>query len=211
LLAALGSGALEQLADDAKALSPLLWLPFAAGLVASGARGWTSWPLVVAGAFTVLPLALNPSPRYAVPLIPLLLPWVGSGVVDLGRRLGRGRAAVAAAAALGVALVVQALWVSKPFDVACSREVSGTVLERYGEGQALVAVDGRFAYGARGRALVPRSTAPEEALALARRHRARLWLTRPAWIKPPWQPPPDARAVARPCGGTFVLFELGEG
>jgi 4-amino-4-deoxy-L-arabinose transferase-like glycosyltransferase len=206
IAAALASGAVLQLAYDAKALSPFLWLPFGVGLVASGVRGWRSWPLVVAGAFTALPLALNPSPRYAVPLLPLLLPWVGSGLVVLGRRLQRAR--LAAAAALGVALVVQALWISKPLDAACSREVSRTVLERYGPGQALVAVDGRFAYGARGRALVPRSTAPDEALALAERHGARLWLTRPAWIRPPWQPPPDARVVARPCGGTFVLFEL---
>jgi len=99
--------------------------------------------------------------------------------------------------------------VSHPFDAACSREVSRVVLERYGPGQALVAVDGRFAYGARGRALVPPTTDPADALALARRSGARLWLTRPAWIRPPWTPPADARAVARPCGGTFVLFELG--
>jgi hypothetical protein len=206
MIAALATGALRQLAYDAKALSPLLWLPFGAGLIATGVRGWTSWPLVVAGAFTALPLALNPSPRYAVPLLPLLLPWVGSGLVALGQRIARAR--LAAGGALGVALVVQALWISKPFDAACSREVSRTVLERYGAGQKLVAVDGRFAYGARGRALVPRSTRPEDALALAQRHGARLWLTRPAWIKRPWQPPPGARAVARPCGGTFVLFEL---
>jgi hypothetical protein len=82
------------------------------------------------------------------------------------------------------------------------------IVERYGTGQALVAVDGRFAYGARGRALVPRSTRPEDALALAQRHGARLWLTRPAWIRAPWQPPPGARAAARPCRGAFVLFEL---
>src|SRR5438034_925856 len=47
------------------------------------------------------------------------------------------------------------------------------------------------------------------ALPLARRSGARLWLTRPAWIRPPWTPPADAYAVARPCGGTFVLFEVG--
>src|SRR5207302_1644268 len=91
-------------------------------------------------------------------------------------------------AALGVALVVQALWVSHPLDAACSREVSRLVLERYGPGQALVAVDGRFAYGARGRALVPPTTDPEDALALARRRGARLWLTPPAWVRPPWTP-----------------------
>jgi hypothetical protein len=206
LLGALGAGALRQLAYDAKALSFLLWVPFGAGLMTAGARGWASWPLVVAGAFTALPLALNPSPRYAVPLIPLLLPWVGSGLVALGRWLGRGHRP--AAVALGVALLVQALWVSNRFDAVCSREVSREVLERYGAGQALVAVDGRFAYGARGRALVPRSTAPDDALALAREHGARLWLTRPRWIRPPWHPPANARPVARPCGGTFVLFEL---
>jgi len=99
--------------------------------------------------------------------------------------------------------------VSHPLDAACSREVSQLVLERYGPGQALVAVDGRFAYGAHGRALVPPTTDPEAALALARRSGARLWLTRPAWIRPPWTPPADAYAVARPCGGTFVLFEVG--
>jgi len=142
-----------------------------------------------------------------VPLVPLLLPATAAGLLALGERLGRH--ARLATAALGSALVVQALWVSHPLDAACSREVSQLVLERYGPGQALVAVDGRFAYGAHGRALVPPTTDPEAALALARRSGARLWLTRPAWIRPPWTPPADARAVARPCGGTFVLFEVG--
>jgi hypothetical protein len=196
----------EQLLHDAKALSPLLWLPFGAGLLAVSIRAAVAWPLAVVAWLTAV-IALNPSPRYAVPLVPLLLLAVAGGLLTIGRRVGR-RAPVAAAG-LGIALVVQGLWVSHPFDVACSREVAGLVLERYGPGQALVAVDGRFAYRARGLALVPASTDPGEALALARRRGARLWLTRPAWIRPPWTAPPDVRAVARPCGGTFVLFEVG--
>src|SRR5439155_21922 len=63
--------------------------------------------------------------------------------------------------------------------------------------------------GLRDRAPVRPTPDREEALAPPRRSGARLWLTRPAWIRPPWAPPADARAVARPCGGTFVLFELG--
>jgi len=197
-------GAGRQVAYDAKALGPLLWVPFVVGLrVATGAG---RWPLAVAGWFTALPLAINPSPRYAVPLLPLLLPWAGAGIAALGERLGRH--ARPAGVALGVGLVAQALWVSHPFDAACSREVSALVLGRYGPGQALVAVDGRFAYGARGKAIVPRSTDPAEALSLARRHGAHLWLTRPAWIAPPWAAPADVRPVARPCRGAFVLFEL---
>jgi len=192
------------LARDATELGPLLAIPFVLGV---GAARETRRPLVVAAWFTALPLALNPSPRYAVPLVPLLLPATAAGLLALGERLGRH--ARIATAALGAALVVQALWVSHPFDAACSREVSRLVLERYGPGQALVALDGRFAYGARGRALVPPTTDPDAALALARRSEARLWLTRPAWIRPPWTPPADVRAVARPCGGTFVLFEVG--
>ena len=204
MLARLRAGVARQVLYDATALGPLCAIPFVLGLrTARGSR----WPLAVAAWFTALPLALNPSPRYAVPLVPLFLPATAVGLVALGERLGRH--ARVAAAALGVALVVQALWVSHPFDAVCSREVSRVVLERYGPGQALVAVDGRFAYGARGRALVPPTTDPADALALARRSGARLWLTRPAWIRPPWTPPADARAVARPCGGTFVLFELG--
>src|SRR5437867_5399362 len=62
------AGAGRQLADDAKALGPLLWLPFAFGLFGGRPRGEQVWPLLVAGAFTALPLAINPSPRYAVPL-----------------------------------------------------------------------------------------------------------------------------------------------
>ena len=112
------------------------------------------------------------------------------------------------AAALAAGLVVQALWISHPFDAACAREVQELLLERYGPGESLVAVDGRFAYRAHGRPVVPRTTAPDDALALARRESARLWLTRPSWLPPDWRPPPDARPVARPCGGTFVLFEL---
>src|SRR5439155_513883 len=80
---------------------------------------------------------------YAVPLVPLLLPATAAGLLALGERLGRH--ARVATAALGVALVVQALWVSHPFDAACSREVSRLVLQRYGPGQALGAVDRRFA------------------------------------------------------------------
>jgi len=201
LLARLAGGGARQVLYDATALGPPCLVPFVLGI------GAARWPLAVAAWFTALPLALNPSPRYAVPLVPLFLPATAAGLLALGERLGR-RARVAAIA-LGMTLVVQALWVSHPFDAACSREVSRLVLEHYGPGQALVAVDGRFAYGARGRALVPPTTDPEDALALARRRGARLWLTRPAWIRPPWAPPADARAVARPCSGTFVLFELG--
>jgi len=204
LLARMAEGVARQVLYDATALGPLLVIPFLLGV---GAARETRGPLAVAAWFTALPLALNPSPRYAVPLVPLLLPATAAGLLALGERLGRH--ARVATAALGVALVVQALWVSHPFDAACSREVSQLVLERYGPGQALVAVDGRFAYGARGRALVPPTTDPDDALALARRSGARLWLTRPAWIRPPWTPPADAHAVARPCGGTFVLFEVG--
>jgi len=209
LVASVARGAVEQTLDDAKALSPFLWPAFAAGVASASARAAVGWPLVVAASFTALPLALNPSPRYAVPLVPLLLPAVAAGLVALAARLGRR--AQAAGAALGVALVVQALWVSNPFDAACSREVGDLLVSRYGTGQALVAVDGRFAYRARGRALVPRTTAPDEALALAREKNARLWLTRPAWLGRAWTPPPDVRPVARPCGGTFVLFEVSEG
>jgi hypothetical protein len=200
-------GGLEQVWHDAVALGPLLWVPFAAGVAASPPAGVGAWPLALVASFSLLPLALDPSPRYAVPLVPLMLPWVGAGLVALGRPLGRR--AVPAAAVLAGALIVQALWVSHPFDETCSREVSRLLLDRYGAGQTVVAVDGRFAYGARGRSIVPRTTDPAAALELAHRHHARLWLTRPDWIRPPWTPPPDARAVARPCGGAFVLFELG--
>jgi hypothetical protein len=202
-------GGAEQMADDLKALGVLLWVPFAVGLAVAPPARATALPVVVVGSFTLLPLALNPSPRYAVPLVALLLPWTAVGLLHLGTRLGRR--APLAAAALGVVLSIQGLWISHPFDLACSREVSGLILERYGPGQALVAVDGRFAYGAQGRALVPAATDPGAALALARRKGARLWLTRASWIRPPWQPPAQARAVARPCGGTFVLFELDGG
>jgi len=203
VLGEVARGAVVQTWEDATALGPLLAVPFAAGLVAGPVVGW---PLVVALAFTVLPLALDPSPRYAVPLVPLLLPTTAVGLLRLGDRLGSRRRL--ATAVLGVALVVQALWVSHPLDAACSREVSALILDRYGPGQSLVAVDGRFAYGARGVALVPPDTGPEAALSLARRRGARLWLTRPAWITPPWEPPPGVHPVARPCGNTFVLFEL---
>src|SRR5207253_10421915 len=115
------------------------------------ARG-TRGPFAVAAWFTALPLALNPSPRYAVPLVPLLLPAAAAGLLALGERLGRH--ARLAMAALGVALVVQALWVSHPPDAACSPELSRLVLERYGPGPARVAVDGRLAARAAARPLL---------------------------------------------------------
>src|SRR5256712_2866295 len=199
LLVRMAKGVARQVLYDTTELGPLLVIPFVLGV---GAARETRRPLVVAAWFTALPLALNPSPRYAVPLVPLLLPATAAGLLTLGQRLGRH--ARIATAALGAALVVQALWVSHPFDAACSREVSRLALARSGPGQALVALDGRFAYGARGRALVPPTTDPDAALALARPSEARPWLTRPAWIRPPWTPPADVRAVARPCGGTVV-------
>jgi len=205
LLARTLVGGATQLVYDAKALGVLLAVPFVVGLAGAAGRA-TVGPLLVAACFTALPLALNPSPRYAVPLVPLLLPSTAAGLLALGERLGRRARPVAAALAAG--LVVQALWISHPFDAACAREVQELLLERYGPGESLVAVDGRFAYRAHGRPVVPRTTAPDDALALARRESARLWLTRPSWLPPDWRPPPDARPVARPCGGTFVLFEL---
>ena len=205
LLARTLVGGATQLVYDAKALGVLLAVPFVVGLAGAAGRA-TVGPLLVAACFTALPLALNPSPRYAVPLVPLLLPSTAAGLLALGERLGRHARPVAAALVAG--LVVQALWISHPFDAACAREVQELLLERYGPGESLVAVDGRFAYRAHGRPVVPRTTAPDDALALARRESARLWLTRPSWLPPDWRPPPDARPVARPCGGTFVLFEL---
>jgi hypothetical protein len=53
---------------------------------------------------------------------------------------------------------------------------------------------------------VPRSTRPDEALGLARRQGATLWLTRPQWVPRGFDVP--GKAVARPCGGAFVLFVL---
>ena len=205
LLQRLVEGAGRQLTDDAKALGPFLWIPFAFGLARARPRGEQAWPLLIAAAFTVLPLAMNPSPRYAVPLVPLLLPTTAAGLLLLGDRLGR--AAPVASATLGVGLVTQALWVSHPFDRACWEEVRSLLRTRYGAEHALVAVDGRFAYGAGWEAVVPETTSPDDALALAHRTRTRLWMTRPRWIRG-WRVPEELRPAARPCGGTFVLFEL---
>src|SRR3989441_1133581 len=174
LLARMAEGMARQVLYDTTELGPLLVIPFVLGVVAARE---TRRPLVVAAWFTALPLALNPGPRYAVPLVPLLLPATAAGLLALGERLGRH--ARVATAALGAALVVQALWVSHPFDAACSREVSRLVLERYGPGQALVAIGGRLAYRARRRALGPPTPGPDEALAPARRGEA-----------PPPLPPP---------------------
>jgi hypothetical protein len=202
MLAYWGAGVAEQSWDTLVAVGPVLALPLAVGLRTLP----LAWPLAVAAAFVAGPLALNPSPRYAVPVLPLLLPWAAAGVLVLAEVLGRR--ALAAAAVLAVVLVVQGLWRSKPFDEACSREVRDLVLTRYGPGQALVAVDGRFAYVVRGKAIVPKTTQPRVALALAREHGARLWLTRPHWLGKSFVVPPGVREVARPCRGAFILFEL---
>jgi 4-amino-4-deoxy-L-arabinose transferase-like glycosyltransferase len=194
-----------QLWNTLAALGPVLAIPFAVGLCTTRAR--PQGPLALVAAFTAGPLALDPSPRYAVPLLPFLLPTVAAGALVLRDRLA-DRARPVAAAAL-VALVVLALWNRKGFDEACMREVRDLVLRRYGPGVRLVAVDGRFAYLAHARSLVPPTTAPDAALALARTGNARLWLTRPQWLGRDFAPPPDARAVDRPCGGTFVLYEIG--
>ena len=79
---------------------------------------------------------------------------------------------------------------------------------RYGPGQSLVAVDGRFAYVADGKAIVPKTTQPSVALAMARERGARLWLTRPQWLGKAFVVPPDVHEVARPCAGVFILYEL---
>jgi 4-amino-4-deoxy-L-arabinose transferase-like glycosyltransferase len=202
LLAHWAAGVAEQTWDTAVAIGPVLAMPLVAGLRALP----PAWPLAVAGAFVAGPLALNPSPRYAVPVLPLVLPWVAAGALGLAARLGRRAAPVCAA--LAVVLVAQGLWRSKPFDEACSRDVRDLLLARYGPGQALVAVDGRFAYVAEGKAIVPKTTQPRVALALAREQRARLWLTRPHWLGRSFVAPPGVREVARPCRGAFVLFEV---
>jgi len=61
VLRRLAGGTGRQLADDAKALGPLLWVPFAFGLAGARPRGEQAWPLLIAAAFTALPLAMNPS------------------------------------------------------------------------------------------------------------------------------------------------------
>src|SRR5262249_54094455 len=195
----------RQLTDDAKALGPFLWIPFAFGLARARPRGEQAWPLLIAAAFTALPLAMNPSPRYAVPLVPLLLPTTAAGLLLLRDRLRP--AAPVPPSALGVGLVTEAVWVSHPFDRACWEGVCSLLRTRYGAEHALVAVDGRFAYGAGWEAVVPETTSPDDALALAHRTRTRLWMTRPRWIRG-WRVPEELRPAARPCGGTFVLFEL---
>ena len=184
------AGAGRQLADDAKALGPLLWLPFAFGLFGGPPRGEQAWPLLVAGAFTVLPLAINPSPRYFV-----------------DRTVRRYGLQIMEQPADYPGVTAQALWLSHPFDRACWEEVRSLLRTRYGADHALVAVDGRFAYGAGWEAVVPDTTDPDDALALARRTGTRLWMTRPSWIRG-WHVPTQAKPAARPCGGTFVLFEL---
>jgi 4-amino-4-deoxy-L-arabinose transferase-like glycosyltransferase len=196
------SGAGQQTWDTVVAIGPVLALPFALGLGALP----PAWPLAVVVAFVVGPLTFNPGTRYAVPILPLLLPWVAAGLLTIGERLGRhARPAVTVVA---LVLLVQALWRGKPFDEACSREVGDLVRSRYGRGQSLVAVDGRFAYLADGKAIVPKTTQPGPALALARKNGARLWLTRPYWVGKRFVLPAGVREVARPCTGTFVLYEL---
>jgi 4-amino-4-deoxy-L-arabinose transferase-like glycosyltransferase len=196
------TGVARQTWNTVVAIGPVLALPLLVGLRTMA----PAWPLTIAAAFVVGPLALNPSPRYAVPILPLFLPWAGAGMLALIDRLGRRAAPACGLVAL--VLVVQSLWPEKRFDQACSREVSDLVLTRYGPGQALVAVDGRFAYLAEGKAVVPKTTRPDAALALARARRARLWLTRPWWLGKKFAVPPDIHEVARPCGGAFVLFEI---
>src|SRR5437763_1808592 len=96
LLARTLVGGATQLVYDAKALGVLLAVPFVVGLAGAAGRA-TVGPLLVAACFTALPLALNPSPRYAVPLVPLLLPSTAAGLLALGERLGRHARPVAAA------------------------------------------------------------------------------------------------------------------
>src|SRR3989441_1241681 len=120
LLARLVEGMARQVLYDATALGPLLVIPFVLGL---GTARRTRGPLAVAAWFTALPLALNPSPRYAVPLVPLLLPATAAGLLAIGERLGRHARLVTAA--LGVALVVQALWVRRAGARAAARACGG--------------------------------------------------------------------------------------
>ena len=197
-----GVGIVEQTWDTVVALGVVLALPFAVGL-------WTlplAWPLAVAALFVAGPLALNPSPRYAVSILPLLLPWAGAGMLALADRLGRRAAAVVALAT--VTLAVQGVWPTKQFDEQCSRDVRDLLLSRYGPDQSLVAKDGRFAYVAQGKAIVPKTTQPQEALTMARERGAHLWLTRPQWLGKAFVVPPDVHEVERPCAGVFILYEI---
>lgn len=201
------AGAGKQSLNVLIALGPVLAVPWLVGLWGARRRGDDLWPLFVVAAFAWGPVALNPSPRYAVPGLALLLPWVGAGVATLRERIGaRAPLAIGAAA---VALSVLALWPARAFDEDCNREVADLIRTRYGTGQMLVAVDGRFAFAAGGIGVVPKTTAPKPALELARRRGARLWLSRPHWIGKAFVLPDDVRPVARPCSGAFTLFEIG--
>ena len=197
-----GLGVAEQTWDTAVALGAVLAVPFVVGLRTLP----FAWPLAVAALFVVGPIALNPGTRYDVPVLPLLLPWAGAGVLALAAWLGRRAPAVIGAGAL--ALAVLGVWPPKAFDERCSREVRDLLLTRYGAGQAIVAVDGRFAYFAQGKAIVPKTTEPKVALAMARARGACLWLTRPEWLGTAFVVPPDVHEVTRPCAGVFVLYEL---
>jgi 4-amino-4-deoxy-L-arabinose transferase-like glycosyltransferase len=196
-------GAVQQTWDTVVAIGPVLVVPLVAGLVRTRVR--PRWLADVAAAFALGPLALNPSPRYAVPTLGLLLPFAGAGVATVRERLGRwSRPVVLVACAV---LAVQALWKSKTFDEACAHEIRDLVLARYGPGQAIVAVDGRFAASVGGHPIVPKTDDPEAALALVRARGARLWITRPAWLGRSFVAPPELHEVARPCSGVFVMFE----
>jgi 4-amino-4-deoxy-L-arabinose transferase-like glycosyltransferase len=195
-------GIAEQSWDTVVALGAILAAPFVVGLRTLP----LAWPLAIAALFIAGPLALNPSPRYAVPILPLLLPWAAAGVLAITEWLGRRGTAVVAVGAL--VLAAQGIWKTKPFDEQCSREMRDLLLARYGPDQRLVAVDGRFAYVAQGKAIVPKSTQPRVALAMAREHGARLWLTRPQWLGKAFVAPPGVHEVARPCSGVFILYEL---
>ena len=181
-----GLGVAEQTWDTAVALGAVLAVPFVVGLRMLP----FAWPLAVAALFVVGPIALNPGTRYDVPVLPLLLPWAGAGVLAIAAWFGRRAPAVIGAGAL--ALAVLGVWPPKAFDERCSREVRDLLLTRYGAGQAIV----------------PKTTEPKVALAMARARGACLWLTRPEWLGTAFVVPPDVHEVARPCAGVFVLYEL---
>ena len=208
-----GPNLLAQCGHTLGAAHVALLLPLALGLLAPARTGearrarWLA--LATVGVFT-LAIAIAPGRRYAVPLVPLLLPWAAIGLERIALRLrdlGLSRRIVAGlGAALAVTLVAGTLKEPPERDAEqCSRAVCRWLDGLYPGGlPPMMARDGRFAYVCRAPfVLEPFAGGRPALLDTMRRRRVGLWLAEVT--RHGVEPPPGMTLLGERCGGALRI------
>jgi hypothetical protein len=204
----------HQLEYTVAAIHPLIAVPLVVGLAmpALGAADARARRLVLAtvAVFTLGIAVINPGRRYALPLVPLVLPWAALGARRLATLLGPRIALVVGTIAIA-GLAVQGIRVPRGGPEQCYRSLCAWIGGRFpGTPPAILALDGRIAYlcGARF-VLEPPDASVSTLAAWGRARGAGLWIAtreRAASV-----PPSDGlERLTDRCNGAVVVFALRE-